>query len=304
MRAEVLPAGAGRLARRGAAVRRRSGLLGYALFTVLVFLVALVWTLPHDLIARRAVATALASAPVELTFRSVHFAFPNGYRFADVRVLPAGGGETLASLGELTVRLPLAALLTGDFNRAAFSGRAYGGQFAGQVGRAGERISGELEASGVRLEPALAPLVPPPGRVGGTARLSLRLSGDGRTTQSSQGELELSVADLSLEQVSVRGIRLPDLSFPTASGAAQIFGPRLQVKELSASGPDLRLTASGDVVLREPTPQSVLNLRLTIDVPPGAQPGLRVATALLPKRAAGEAPNYTLKGTLAAPVLR
>jgi len=298
------PSSGGRLGRLVAAARRRGGLLGYALFTALAFFVALVWTLPHDLIATRAVDTALAAAPVGITFRAVRFAFPNGYRFSDVRVTPVAGGEPLASLGELTVRLPLAAILTGNLRQAAFSGRAYGGRFSGRVALAGTAVSGSLDASDVSLEPALAPLVPPPGRVGGVARIALRLEGDGRTTQSSEGEVDLSVVGLALEQVSVRGIRVPDLSFPTVSGSAQVFGARLQVRDFRATGPDVSLTASGDVLLREPTPQSVLNLRLTIDVPPGAQPGLRVATALLPKRSPGQEPSYTLKGTIAAPVLR
>jgi type II secretion system protein N len=298
------PTSAGRIGRLVAAARRRSGLLGYALFTVLAFFVALLWSLPHDLIATRAVDTALAAAPVGITFRSVRFAFPNGYRFTDVRVTPADRGEALASLGELTVRLPLAAILTGDLRQAAFSGRAYGGRFSGRVAVSGASVSGELDAHDVSLEPALAPFVPPPGRIGGVAAVSLRLAGDGRTTQSSEGAVELSIVELALDQVSVRGIRVPDLSFPKVAGEAQVFGTRLQLKEFRAAGPDLSLAASGDVLLREPTPQSVLNLRLTIDVPPGAQPGLRVATALLPKRSPGQDPGYTLKGTIAAPVLR
>jgi len=243
-------------------------------------------------------------APVRIGFRTIALAFPNGYRLTDVRVTPNGKSEPIATLSEVTVRLPLTALLTADFQRAAFSGRAYDGDFAGQVSVAGGRVAGELEASGVRLETALAPFVPPPGRVEGEASLSLHLAGDGRTTQSSEGEVGLSARDLKLEQVSVRGIRLPDVAFPTVDAAAQIYGSRLQVKDTSATGDDLNFGASGDVLLRDPLQQSVLNLRLTIEVPATAQPALRIATGLLPKRAPGEAPAYTLKGTIGAPVLR
>ncbi|MEW6273161.1 MAG: type II secretion system protein GspN [Thermodesulfobacteriota bacterium] len=294
----------GRLGAAAAYVSARARLFAYAAFALLVFVIALLRTLPHDLIARRALEVALAAAPVEVAFRSVAFAFPNGYRFADVRVSPVRGGEALASLSELTVRMPLTAIVTFDFRQAAFAGRAYGGDFDGKVRLAGARVVGALDARSVSLEPALAPLVPPPGRLAGVADLSLRLSGDGRTTQSAEGEIELSARDVALDQVSVRGFRLPDLALGTVAGSAQIFGARLQLKELRAAGNDLTFAATGDVLLREPVVQSVLNLRLTIDVPPDAQPALRVATALLPKRAAGETPSYTLKGTIGTPVLR
>jgi len=294
----------GRLGALAAFARERAALLGYVLFTLAVFLLALLWSLPHDLIATRALDVALTGAPVRISFRSIALAFPNGYHLTDVRLLPAGKSDPLATLSEVTVRLPLTALLTADFRRAAFSGRAYGGDFAGQVSVADGRVAADLEARGVHLEPALAPFVPPPGRVEGDASLSLHLTGDGRTTQSSEGEVSLSARGLKLEQVSVRGIHLPDVAFPTVDAAAQVYGARLQVKDTRASGDDLNFSASGDVLLRDPVQQSVLNLRLTIEVPPTAQPALRIATGLLPKRAPGEAPAYTLRGTIAAPVLR
>ena len=60
----------------------------------------------------------------------------------------------------------------------------------------------------------------------------------------------------------------------------------------------------GDVLLRDQLPQSVLNLRMTVDIPPDAQPALKLVRGLLPKRNPGDEPVYTVKGTIAAPVVR
>lgn len=294
----------GRLRRLASFVRERAGVLGYAAFTLLAFAIALLWSLPHDLIATRALDVALAGAPVQVSFRTISLAPPNGYHLTDVRVTPAGKSEPIATLSEVTVRMPLLAILTASFRQAAFSGRAYGGDFTGRVSQSGARTAARLEAKGIRLEPALAAFVPPPGRVEGTATVSLDLAGDGRSTQSSEGELSIGVAGLKLEQVSVRGIRVPDIAFPTVAAAAQVYGARLQIKEANASGDDLSFAATGDVLLREPVQQSVLNLRLTVDVPSTAQPAMRLVTGLLPKRQPGESPAYTVKGTIGAPVLR
>jgi type II secretion system protein N len=130
------------------------------------------------------------------------------------------------------------------------------------------------------------------------------LSGDGRTTQSTDGELALSVAGLALHQLAARGFPIPDARFAQTDLVAQIAGPRVAVKQFAANGDDLNLIASGDVTLRDPVVQSLLNLRLGVDVAAQAPPPIRVLTALLPRRAAGETSNYTLGGTIAAPSLR
>lgn len=294
----------GRLDRISAVLRARAEILGYVGFTLLVFVVALVWSLPHDLIAARAIEVATAGAPVRIGFRTVSLAFPNGYRFTDLRVTPLGASQPVATLSEVTLRVPIGGLLTGNFRQAVVDGRAYGGDFRGWARLAGNRASGALEAKGVRLEPALAPFVPPPGRVQGTADVSFQLTGDGRTTQSSEGDLTLAIRDLALDQVSVRGFRLPDVAFPTVDASAQVFGARLQVKEIRAAGDDLRFDASGDVLLRDQLPQSVLNLRMNLEIPPNAQPALKLLSGILPKKNPGEPPGYTVKGTIAAPVVR
>ena len=92
----VAPVPRGRLGRLVALLRARADLVGYVAFTLLIFLLALVWSLPHDLIAARAIDVATAGAPVRIGFRSVSLAFPNGYRFTDLRATPLGASEPVA----------------------------------------------------------------------------------------------------------------------------------------------------------------------------------------------------------------
>ena len=58
-------------------VRTRATALGYGLFAFVVFATALLWSLPHELIAARALDVATAGAPVRVGFRSVAIAFPD-----------------------------------------------------------------------------------------------------------------------------------------------------------------------------------------------------------------------------------
>lgn len=290
------PAGA----RRGIA----RGRAWSALFTLAVFLVALAWTLPHDLIARRAIDSATATSPVAIDFDDVSWAFPNGWRVKGLRVTSTKAPDSTIAFGETTLRSPLAGLLLGRPESGTIDGRLWEGALAARVSRDAGKARVDLDLEGADLSRALGALVPPPARFAGRANLSLDASGDGRTTASTEGTLRLDARGLEIHELLVRGFPIPDLVFRDVAIAAQMNGSRLQVKELRAEGDQLSVEGSGDVVVREPVAQSSLNLKLSIRVPPDAPPALRVATALLPKRPAGEAPIYTLTGTLASPVLR
>ncbi|MFM8411697.1 MAG: hypothetical protein ACKOCT_15640, partial [Alphaproteobacteria bacterium] len=71
-----------------------------AFFTLGVFLVALAWTLPHDLIARRVVEAATDTAPVAIDFDAVSWAFPVGWRVKGLRVSPTKAPESTIAFGE------------------------------------------------------------------------------------------------------------------------------------------------------------------------------------------------------------
>jgi type II secretion system protein N len=279
-------------------------LLGYAAFTLVIFIVALAATLPHELIVRRALDDATQGLPLRVAFESASYAPPNGYRFSALRLLPVDADGRSIDVDRLTVRVPLLALLQGRSRTMTFHGDAYGGEISGGVTDLGTQFTSELSAEGVDLERLSSSWIPSPGRITGRGSVSAELSGDGRTTQSSQGQILLSTKDLGMDKLSVQGLLLPDLRFSEVTLRAEVHGTRLQVEELRARGDEVSGGLKGDVLLRQPTAQSVLNLQVQLDVSPQARPGLRVATALLPQRPAGSTAPYTLRGTLAAPVLR
>ena len=299
------PANAGGVGDRPGVPRGRLGSRPwYALFTLAAFLLGLAYTLPHDLIARRLVETSTTGAPVSIDFDDVSFAFPNGYRVKGLRLTPPKSPGSSIAFEETTVRTPLAGLLLGHPESGSVEGRVWDGALAGDVARSGSKTHVELTLAGADLGRALAALLPPPARFTGRADLALDLAGDGRTTQSAEGTARLDARGLEIHELVVRGFPVPDLAFRDVAIAAQMNGARLQLKELRASGDQLSVEGSGDVVVREPVALSTLNLKLSIDVPPNAPPALRIVTALLPKRPPGEKPVYTLTGTLAAPLLR
>lgn len=290
-------------ARLGAIPGPWRGILGYLGFTLAVFVVALLYGLPHDLIARRALGEATSEAPMRVVFDDVSFAFPNGYHFTEVRLSPRDDPQYTVEVPEITVRTPLTGILLGRIDSATFSGRLYGGTFEGTAETSDGKVATTVSLEEVRLAPLTRRFLPPPGAVAGTASLDLALTGDGRSTRSSAGTVELSARNVSLEGIIAQGITVPDLTFSDVQLEAEVQGTRLQLERFTARGDELTLGATGDVLVREPASQSVLNLQLEIDVSAEARPGLRVATSLLPKRKTGQK-SWALRGSLASPSLR
>jgi hypothetical protein len=97
-----------------------------------------------------------------VTFQDVSFAFPNGYRFAGLRIAPLRAPENAVTLDELTVRTPLLGLVLGRPSSATLSGRGFGGSLSGEVDQRGARSALHLDLEGIDLTRALAPLLPPP----------------------------------------------------------------------------------------------------------------------------------------------
>jgi type II secretion system protein N len=300
------PGGASPVARGGRLGRwvdgHRRGVL-YGAFTLAVFCIALAYSLPHDLIARRIVGDATAAAPVDVAFREVGLAFPNGYRFHGLTLTGKTLPELRLGIDELTVRAPLGNLLTGA-RAAAFAGELLGGEVAGTVTEQGSGGAVDLHLEDVDLALASASLLPPPAQVAGRANIELDLAGDGRSTRSSRGEVRVDVRGLALTKLVVQGITVPDLAFSEVRGRAKIEGTTLQIQELQAEGPDGDVGISGSIVIREPVEQSVLNLELRAEVAPDAQPAMKMAAGLLPPKPTGQPKRWTVRGTLARPTVK
>lgn len=279
------------------------GILGYAAFTLAVFVVALLYGLPHDLIAERAIAEATRGTNLHVATGDISFSFPNGYHLEAVRVSDRDDPRIGVEIDELDLTTPLLGLLLGQTG-ANFSGRLYQGTIEGQARQTeGTGFSTQIDLRGVALGTVSRRFLPPPGTIGGTGSIRVDLTGDGSTTRSLSGTVKLRARDVALKGLVAQGFTVPDLDFSRVSLDATIEDGRLQVETFDARGTEVSGTATGDVLLRDPAHRSVLNLEFDLDVAKTARPGLRVATSLLPPKKAGTK-GWKLRGSLAAPSLR
>jgi len=116
---------------------------------------------------------------------------------------------------------------------------------------------------------------------------------------------ELEVANGQMAGVAFRGLVLPELNFDTIAAKFAFNGGQLEVEEFHADGRELRLTGSGQITVREPLGDSVLNLKVSLLPGPEPTDAVKGLLALVPKpkNAKPDAP-MTIAGTLAQPRVR
>lgn len=286
----------------GSLIRRRG--FGYAAFTAAVFAVALLESLPHDLLVRRALDEAVAGTPLAVDFAELHYGFPNRYGLRRLQLAPRDLPARRLEIDRLDLRVPLLALLLGR-RQLAFAGALGGGRLEGWLALSGDETRLSLRGESLRLAALAAPFLPAGARLGGTGRLELDLAGDPSRPGKAEGHARFRLDGIRAAGLSLRGVPLPSLAFSHIEGVLELHGTRLQVEDLRAEADGVRIGLSGDVLLRRPAERSVLSLGLRAEVSPEADATWRLAqAAILPPRPPGARASYSLRGTIARPVVR
>jgi type II secretion system protein N len=296
------------------------GLLGrrtllYAVYTGVLFLVFLLVNFPYKGIVQRAIQTAdLQSRGLRLEIGDTRFAWWRGYELQGVRLGPADPSlPPFIDVPSLFVRPGLDGLVRGQINSLDLLGLMYGGEVdarltgGGGVSRAIVTVNGLLLQ---RYPAALSFLQLQEGALAG--KLSGVITIESHGGDGGDGGDTRAVADLNLDHASIsaaklqNGISLPTLHFDKAALKANLQGGRVEVQEFDATGPELKLSASGQIALREPVEDSVLNLKFS--AVPGEESPEEIQTLLtfLPPPPRGGKPDAprTISGTLARPRIR
>jgi type II secretion system protein N len=286
---------------RGALSRHRLG-IGYILFTLTVFLVSVVATLPHEEIARHLIERATRGSSTRVEFREISFRPLLGYTIRDLRITPDSTGGPTIRVESLDATPVLTSLLlpTGP-TELDLEAVLWGGGLEARLGGDGRNFMLTLEAEGLDLGEATSGLFPAGGALEGQARVLLAIEGDSRGRELF-GALDLKATAVGLRDLLAAGFKVPNLTFESVQLSAKLDGRRLEISEFSARGRELMLRATGRIRLAERLKSSTLDIRFELQISDEAPSGLRALPLLLPKRKDGEA-FYKLQGTLERPTL-
>jgi type II secretion system protein N len=283
--------------------RRTILYLGY---TAILFVVFLLLTFPHELLIRR-MLSSVGQGPVTVDFSDASFAWFHGYEINGVRIgsASADGQPPYLECTHLWVRPALTALVRGDLYDLLLYAELYGGMAQGEVLMNNGSVSGNLQWNDLSLGRyrTLTALLDE-GQLGGRVSGSFTFQGRGAKPEAGQATGEIALEGVALTGVKLSGFAVPDLHLRQTRLKFGVRGGRLELQEFQATG-DVDMQGSGNVVLREPLQESVLNLRVTIQQSLATPDAVKTLVGLIP-RASGSKPDspIMITGTLGRPRTR
>ncbi|MCX8071512.1 MAG: type II secretion system protein GspN [Candidatus Binatia bacterium] len=277
----------------------------YAGYTFVVFLIALAFTFPHDLLIRRALHS-LDRGPLPLRVQGAGLSVWKGYQLTGLRIGGAEDGRPpLLELSSVWARPLWSEWARGNVYAAKIGAELYGGLLDGALQYREAGLNGVLTWQRVQLGRyrALQSQLEE-GQITGAVAGNIAFELRGTAFQQGQANGELVVDNLRLSQAKISGWPVPDLEFKQVKSKIRVSPGKVELTDISASG-DLIIQGSGQITLREPYGESLLNLRLTVAPGTSASDTVKAVLALLPKPAGGkpDAP-VTVSGTLAHPKIR
>lgn len=278
--------------------------LGYTLWTIILFCVFLIANFPHHLLVQRALR-AVEPPGMRFDLGDARFAWWRGLELQRLRLGPADPTRApYFEAASLYVRPGLSGLLRGELQSVDISGSAYGGRFEGTLTRgAVNRVV--LNFSGLQLQrypllPELVSAVELGGRLSGALSVEAR----GSDLNDTRAAGEISVADGMLRAANTEQ---DPIVLDTAATRFSLQGGRLELQDLVVDGPEIAVKGGGQVVVRLPVTDSVLNLKTTIETKPEARDELKAILGALipppPKGQRADAPRV-ISGTLSKPRIR
>lgn len=278
----------------------------YGLYTVVLFVVFSIANFPHDMILQRALR-AFDLGPVQLAVGQARFAWWNGYELRKVALTQRGAPDLppLLESSSLYLRPGYDGLIRGELSSVLAHGLMYGGAVDASFSRGDGLMHATLQLSDLQIGryPLIVNLLEE-GQIGGVLSGTVSFENRGADPSGGRAAGELEIAGASIEGAKIRGLALPPFTWENLSAKFSVQGSRLDIEELRGDGP-CKLSGQGQIVVRSPLADSVLNLR--VSVVPGADcpEAVKLALSVVPRppNARPDAP-IVISGTLANPRTR
>lgn len=278
----------------------------YGAFTVVLFVVCLVATFPHDLLLQRALQGATAGSALRIETGAGRLGWTLAYGIDSLRLRPRNDdGEPLLQAESLRFAPSRLGLLFGSPYPLGISAALYGGTLRGTIDPRPATFRVDATLAGLDLARYTGLRTWVEGTVRGRLDGTVALDGAGRGPAAATGAVELRVPGLALEGVKVSGIVIPDLHFGEVHATGTVKNSRLEIEEIAGDGQEVDLRGNGNVLLREPLESSILSLDLVLTPTAGASDGLKALIGMIPGNTVeGGGRRIAVVGSLGRPQLR
>lgn len=263
----------------------------FAGYFVAAFLLFLLLLFPFDRIKSRIESEVRLRTPYELAISRISPRFFNTVVLSDV-VVSDKSGRVLFESPAIRTTVSLFGLVRG-LSVLSMKASAYSGELLVKSQQGPGRQYLFIDASG--LDIGAYPLLRDAGfHVTGKLGGNFEMTGD-------SGKGRLWIKGVTSRDLTVKGFKIPDLDFDQCWLEAEAKGDRLMVKKLELDGKELKIRATGDLVLRD---RGMMNLAVKLKLSERMAQEQSWIIAMLKNKDAEGYYQFTLGGTLAEPVPR
>ncbi len=283
----------------------RAALL-YGGYTLVLFLLFLVLNFPYGVLVDQ-LLDEVDLSPAEVTHGGADLAILGGLRLRGVTVRRSDWTRLpILEIPRADVRVGLSGLLRGKVSKVNVIGDLYGGVLKAKW-RGGE----DLQRGIVQVEDVQVARYPPlreilkEGQIFGLLSGFVKLEGRPGDVAAVRANGEIYLDRAGSEGLVYRGWPVLDLSFEETSVLFSMQGGRIEIEEFNAVGPDIIMSGSGQIGLRDSLADTVLDLKVVVQAAPDARPEVKGLVSLIPRRrgAQPDAP-ISISGTVAKPRYR
>jgi len=278
----------------------------YGIYALVLYLVFVAATFPHEL-ALRSVLEPAATAPVAVEVRGVHLGWTLGYGIDELRLVRRGADPTLPLLSAAHVHASpsLLGLVRGRPFPLDVRAELYGGTLDGNVDLQPEAFAVRATLANVDVGRYTGLRLFTTGTPHGRIDATIELAGNAARVSTTSGRFDLRAADLALDGADLLGMTGAGVHVPELHVSGTIKGGRLEVVEMLAHGREVGVSGSGNVLLSYPLAASLLNLDLALTPAAEFPDKLRPLLTLIPGDVAADGTRHAhLAGTIAQPRLK
>lgn len=239
-------------------------IIGYASFSLAVFVLSLYLLFPRDAISTRIIYELEEATATEINTRGSQWGFPLGITFKNFEIRKRTGNlsNVVGHLDKFSIQTPMKSIIS--FSPVSvISANSYGGSLKGMITlRNDNRIT---QASWDNIDMARIEKVRDiPAELTGilNGNLLLRLNNN----SVPEGQIHIALKNGMLGKVKIMGFPLTDIPINELQGTIDIKGQTLSVKDTHFKNNDLKGTLKGDIQLQSDAGPGNINITIKFSV--------------------------------------
>ena len=279
--------------------------LAWGLYTLVCFVIFVVWTFPTEVLVDRLLVSVADRAEIHVQYTDSEMTWPLGVALQEVSIAGPAVPQPSLQFTRLALQPAVLSLLSTPPLPLTLQARGYGGTLEAVIEKREQEMRVQFSLQQLALERLPLPAPWGEGRIVGRMMGDGSLVGNLQQVASLVGPISVTITDGTVQAGPLQGFRLPSLAKIEVFGKAQLNRGQVDITTLTLKTKGLEAHLQGRLTLGSPVSRSPIDLQLIVRKTGTLSAALATLVSLLP--ASPTQPNERqakISGLLGAPKVR